>query len=708
MAIRAIRTTGGIGAVGPAGADGAAGVGTAAPNVTATAAVFYTPYGHLAQFGFAGTITLPVSDPDYAHLVRIDVMAFDPSGNGVLVCTLSGWGGSSISYSGLVDFQPAANQTWSVEFICSNESGAASTSPYTVSGLTVSAAGLTSTAASKQSGSESLDDNQGLHATVDVVPVVTGARFPQPVTNWLDKADGEGWHNEGWETLTTVGQVASIDVFVPLDPAQTGWKIASYAGAIDLDQGPPSGFVQNTFTMPAAGACSATGVTAAQRVGAIRYKQDDAGTWRWGVTLQWQQPTLVEDVNYWFSFFTVQRGYTSAGTWIPDPTDPGDFPALYSGRKCTDSGQLSGGKSTPGAVVQFIGDEVWDIPPLYDTSGAANLYTDTRVLLYSVSYRNRDAASPLAFVLETTCWSGASSLSLVPTRQTAAIDGRNIAAHGIGRGQRKHPSSGVLETKLSGGLAFDGSGNNVADLGYTMRLDGSGQISLANLPAVFGLPSVPTAAYPAGAVILNTADNKIYRNPTGSAWLVSTSPVDLVAGAIATGVTLAASQISTGTLAAGVLYAGQINASQINAGTISVAISLTSPTITVTGTYSGFTTTVNIDTTNFVKVSNTSTGFCQILPGTIQGGTGAAGAFSLQDSTGSGTGVLWLYAPGGGAPAVVARTGASFVGSPPTIYMNSTQVLTTRQTDPGNATTSVDVITKFNSLLAALRNHGII
>jgi hypothetical protein len=111
---------------------------------------------------------------------------------------------------------------------------------------------------------------------------------------------------------------------------------------------------------------------------------------------------------------------------------------------------------------------------------------------------------------------------------------------------------------------------------------------------------LPSASYPQGAVILNTADSKVYRNTSGSAWVKSSDPVDLVAGAIASGVTLAAAQISAGTLAAGVVYAGQINAGQINAGTISVALTLTATTIDVTS--GGIQ--IQLDGTNYVLITN--------------------------------------------------------------------------------------------------------
>jgi len=54
----------GSGTAGPPGPAGAAGTGTAAPNVTATAGVFYENWANSQRFGFSGVITLPTTDPD--------------------------------------------------------------------------------------------------------------------------------------------------------------------------------------------------------------------------------------------------------------------------------------------------------------------------------------------------------------------------------------------------------------------------------------------------------------------------------------------------------------------------------------------------------------------------------------------------------------------------------------------------------------------
>jgi hypothetical protein len=103
-------------------------------------------------------------------------------------------------------------------------------------------------------------------------------------------------------------------------------------------------------------------------------------------------------------------------------------------------------------------------------------------------------------------------------------------------------------------------------LGATMGDDGAGNIIPYGMRPVAGLPSLPSAYYPAGTCIHNILDHRYYRTEDGSAWVATEDPTKMVNGALASGVTLAASQITAGTLIAGVQYAGQVNATQVNAG----------------------------------------------------------------------------------------------------------------------------------------------
>ena len=164
------------------------------------------------------------------------------------------------------------------------------------------------------------------------------------------------------------------------------------------------------------------------------------------------------------------------------------------------------------------------------------------------------------------------------------VNAANLTPSSLGNGVGV--AAGQLAVKLMplGGLAFDSSGNTQANLGYTMQINSGGQIVLSNLPTYYGLPALPSSAYPAGSVILDLVDDKVYRNPTGGAWIKSSDPTDLVAGAVAGGVTLAAAQITAGTLTAGIELAGSV--------------------LVVNGTV-----TIELNSTNFVKVTDSGSSF---------------------------------------------------------------------------------------------------
>jgi hypothetical protein len=98
----------------------------------------------------------------------------------------------------------------------------------------------------------------------------------------------------------------------------------------------------------------------------------------------------------------------------------------------------------------------------------------------------------------------------------------------------------------------------------------------------------------------------------------------MVAGAIATGVSLAASQITAGTLVTGVEYAGQINATQVNAGEFN-GFSFVGCTFTATG---GDNVTISVDTSNHFYLAYTT-------------GNGLA-SLSLAGGHGGGYGLLTL------------------------------------------------------------------
>lgn len=282
------------------------------------------------------------------------------------------------------------------------------------------------------------------------------------------------------------------------------------------------------------------------------------------------------------------------------------------------------------------------------------------------------------------------------------IDVDGTATLNVGNGVELSGTQLAAKLKALSGLTFDGSGAQQAQLGYTMRLDGSGNIVLSNLPAAFGRPPLPQAAYPQGSVIIDLFDNKLYRNVSGGAWIASAAPADLVAGAVASGVTIAAAQISAGSLNVGVLYGGTINVSQLLAGTMVVASGSSAGTVAITVTGGSYS--------------------MQIRPGALflNSPTGLQALMHVD----SGIGNLHLANSSSGLFFGVSLNGGD-ISNPPTITVAGSRVVSTRKTGwslcsggstkGGWATSTVSLQTLaetvralIDSLHASTAGHGLI
>jgi hypothetical protein len=158
------------------------------------------------------------------------------------------------------------------------------------------------------------------------------------------------------------------------------------------------------------------------------------------------------------------------------------------------------------------------------------------------------------------------------------------------------------------------------------------------------------------------------------------------------------------------VYPGTIVCSQLVAGTITAAVTMTSPSLVITG--SGFV--CHIDSTNGVKLTSGSTfaqmdatgsiafvatsdgtNVCQMQPGILTVlGAGSLLSNEITLSTNSGSPVVSIGSSGATSP--ILKIGGS-------------QVLTKQQFGPGAATgTLADVVSKFNTLYAALQTHGLV
>jgi hypothetical protein len=115
-------------------------------------------------------------------------------------------------------------------------------------------------------------------------------------------------------------------IWVPA-PGNTAWEMAALlgfpgdAGQLTRSQIAALGATFASFTVTAVGACLATDVTGAAfnlnplTSHAMDYALADPGIYLWDFyQLQFTQPTLLTDENYWFTFLTVQKGHTVSGT----------------------------------------------------------------------------------------------------------------------------------------------------------------------------------------------------------------------------------------------------------------------------------------------------------------------------------------------------------------------------------------------------------
>ena len=221
---------------------------------------------------------------------------------------------------------------WYVVFLVRNESGAPSTSPYTVGPLTVLAALLNGVTGAEVSGTCYQDKNQGLHTVIDLTPDIGHSQYPLPVTFWVDYGNGSDV-GQGTRIFTAPGQSWRIgeansaagqeagDIWVPTLSTETTWIVKAYPGYVPQNDPPPAGYVSSTFTVSAVGSCPATDVTGAQFLphpttgDPITYALYNPGTYCWDFyNVEWIAPTIVADPAYWFSFITVQKGHSTTGT----------------------------------------------------------------------------------------------------------------------------------------------------------------------------------------------------------------------------------------------------------------------------------------------------------------------------------------------------------------------------------------------------------
>jgi hypothetical protein len=325
----------GAGATGQAGPAGAGGMGTAAPNiVTATAAAAYFLNGNVSSFGFAGRITLPTGNPDYAHLAQINVRAYKPGSTlAILLCVIprASFGATYVDYSaGTFTQSQTGIEAWSVDFQVENENGAPTGSPLPITPVNVQQSKVNSVTASEVGARFAEPVNRQPHLTIGLVPVLNGNQVPQWVTYWISIDASAGtphWRIIDAQRMDSVGQTLNVDRLV--EAATSDWGVATAVGIVPGDAtvlvtSLPTGAMTCTpFSVAGIGAPAAGTITNAT-LGAITVKQDFTSGWQWPELdiVNWTESAT--DPNSWLVELLVRETNVSGtpsgddrGQWRP-------------------------------------------------------------------------------------------------------------------------------------------------------------------------------------------------------------------------------------------------------------------------------------------------------------------------------------------------------------------------------------------------------
>ena len=611
------------GSQGPARAPG--GGGTPPPAlISATGSITgYQQDGNDTQPVFGGTATLDTGNPNYSHDKRIEVVALSPSSGPII--PLDGcifyapFSGSTITYTGsssAILQTDAAQPGWGLKvtpYNEYNEPGVSTLIPsdYPTHSLTIAAAGITSLSATDDTADRWNDGPDGLGGAMHaVVPItVVCSNYPQPaVAIWYDSPQyGILW--QGWfpiwgpfENVINLGAKPGSSLYNTAQPTAiypptggdetvTIWAAIGTYGPL-VDPTTLAGAVSATVVVHAPPAPAATAATGAWIDEILVYKT--IGKFGWN-NLYTTLP--FDDPNFKGARWTTQNGHYAT------PGDPSTFvagsstTAQHGGLEVPfsdyDANTVYRQPDTNTVTLQNNNPaDLWGIPDYILPGGAVNPDDVFRIknLIASPLAAGPDNDATWTYQDDWSSGVGDPTAATYPFQDivfdlsAGTVNAANLTPSSLGNGVGV--AAGQLAVKLMplGGLAFDSSGNTQANLGYTMQINSGGQIVLSNLPTYYGLPALPSSAYPAGSVILDLVDDKVYRNPTGGAWIKSSDPTDLVAGAVAGGVTLAAAQITAGTLTAGIELAGSV--------------------LVVNGTV-----TIELNSTNFVKVTDSGSSF---------------------------------------------------------------------------------------------------
>ena len=234
------------------------------------------------------------------------------------------------------------------------------------------------------------DETTALHSVIVFIPVPSG--YPTLVTAWIDKADGNGPQWQGWDYMSGAGDQLYIGLpttannappneisrlgmqnspttgvqFPPTTGNQT-WTLWVAPGGVraEVPWADVVGAVSTTFTAISVASVLPSSVSAIQFVpnpltgDVIDYTAADPGVYTWYLhELDWTQPTLTEDPNYWFSFPTVQYGHETSGTGTV--TTVGEVSTLHSMGGTGFTSAMTGGGLVGGTGFVVHVNGVWN------------------------------------------------------------------------------------------------------------------------------------------------------------------------------------------------------------------------------------------------------------------------------------------------------------------------------------------------------------
>lgn len=364
------------------GASSAIAPSGPAPNVTwaSTPTVSWAPYGVDWIPTISGTLNLPTTDPDYAHLKTIVVGRKGPDATSPPyklyppVILSAPFSGATVPV--IFDLGPIsdyASHGWVLTAYSSNEDGE-QTTPVTgnSTSVTVDPPHVSSFSAVDTSAHVA-DSLRGVTTTVDVTANIANSQAtPQAVTVWIEEAPiprmGVYW-------VSGASQTIHIPlVWIP--ETNTTYHVKVVSGNVEVEPASPASvaFTLNGFATPPAAGTGTQWVTGANFTGLsghLKYFSSGAGfVFKPGTITCSAKFLEIADLKS-VEFF-VQNGKWNGSTWTADPSDNGDHPfcGAYPGMVSTDDNNFV---SVVGDAVSITPRVFWSVRP------STHAYPDCRI-----------------------------------------------------------------------------------------------------------------------------------------------------------------------------------------------------------------------------------------------------------------------------------------------------------------------------------------